>query len=92
MDPEVVGEARGVDPMAVGEAPAWTQWWWRRHGVEADAEEERERGVNPVTIREAVGVDLMAVREAGGGRGAGGRAGGGEMVPTRLGFKGKPCY
>jgi hypothetical protein len=33
-------QARGVDPVMVGEAPTWTQWRWRRC-VKADTKEER---------------------------------------------------
>jgi hypothetical protein len=43
-----------VDPMAVDEAPAWTRRQRRRHGVEADAEEEQARGVEPVMVGEVV--------------------------------------
>jgi hypothetical protein len=35
---------------AVSEAVVWTRRWWRRHGVEAHAEEERARGVNLVAV------------------------------------------
>jgi hypothetical protein len=51
-------------------------------------EEERTDDVNPVAVEEAVGEDLAAVK-CGGGRGAGGHGGGGEMVPIGLGFKGQ---
>jgi hypothetical protein len=62
---EVVGE----DPVAVGEAVAWTQWWWRQRGVEAVAwtqqlwrwhdievheEEEQAHSVNPSAVVEAI--------------------------------------
>jgi hypothetical protein len=58
------------DPVAVGEAVAWTRWRWRQRGVEAvaytrrrwrwrgieaHAEKERARSVNPATVGEAVG-------------------------------------
>jgi hypothetical protein len=57
---------------------------------QCNVEEERVHGVNLVAVGEVVGEDPMTV-EAWGGRGVGGHAGGGEMVPTGLGFKGQSC-
>jgi hypothetical protein len=46
--------------------------------------------INPAVIREAVDEDPTTVESWGGG-GAGGRMGGGKMVPIGLGFKGQSC-
>jgi hypothetical protein len=96
----------GLDLVAIGEASTWTPRRCRRRGVVADAEEEQAHGMNLAVIGEAVGEALTWTRwrlgrqsavgedstfvETWGGRGAGGRAGGGEMVPIGLGFKGQP--
>jgi hypothetical protein len=36
-----------------GRVQAWTQRWWRWCGIEAGAEEECARGVDPRVVREA---------------------------------------
>jgi hypothetical protein len=74
-------EGAGMDPVAVGEVvgemPAWTQQWWRWCGIKAGSEEEQARGMNPAAVKEAWRWSRS------------GCAGGGELKPPGLGFKGQ---
>jgi hypothetical protein len=62
-----------VDPAVVGEAPMWTLRWWRRSARH----------------RRGPGGGWRGPDARGDGRGAGGRAGGSEMISTGSGFKGQ---
>jgi hypothetical protein len=63
-DPVALGEVVvSEDPVAVGEA-AVVEVVGGQGGVEANAEEKRARGVDPMVVGEAPTVDLTAVGDA----------------------------
>jgi hypothetical protein len=81
--------ACGVDPTvvreAVGEVPVWTRRWSVRRDIEVDAEEEQTCDVDLAAVGEVIDVDPTAMETVEE------RAGGSEMIPPGLGFKGQPC-
>jgi hypothetical protein len=101
----VVEEAVGIDPAVVGEvideASMWTDGggghrgaggrvtWTRRRSGRRSARHRRGPDGNRGGGRRGTGVDLTTVEAS--RRPRSGHTGGGEMIPSGLGFMWQPC-